>query len=88
MNVQHSLPLGNGHSIEIGQSTWNPQGERSIRDRWTKPGGGFSNTQSSELPIASLVALVSFAAQHDELSAAEASEIIAALAASIKRQHP
>lgn len=88
MNVKHSMPLGGGHSIEIGEFTWNPQGERSIRDRWTTPAGGFSPRQSSEVPMASLVPMLTFAAQHDELTAAECADIIAALAASIKRQHP
>jgi hypothetical protein len=32
--------------------------------------------------------MLTFAAQHDELSAAECAEIIAELANSIKRQHP
>ena len=32
--------------------------------------------------------MLAFAAEHDELSAAECAEIIAALAESIKRQHP
>ena len=87
MQVQHTLPAGPGHSIELGVATWD-NGERSIRDRWSTKSGGFSNTQSSEVPIASLVPMLTFAAQHDELTAAECADIIGALAASIKRQHP
>ena len=88
MNVQHLKNVGPGHSIELGESTWNPQGARSIRDRWATPGGGFSPRSSSEVPLESLVPMLTFAAQHDELTASECAEIIAALADSIKRQHP
>jgi hypothetical protein len=88
MDVQHTNPLGGGHSIELDRSTWDPQGARSIRDRWTTQAGGFSPRQSSEVPIASLKPMIEFAAAHNELTAAECAEIIAALAASIKRQHP
>ena len=88
MNVQHSNPLGSGHSIELGESTWDPQNARSIRDRWVTAAGGFSPRSSSEVPIASLVPMLAFAAQHDELTASECADIIAALAASIQRQHP
>jgi hypothetical protein len=83
------MPLGGGHSIELGESTWNPQGERSIRDRWpANNSSGFNPRNSSEVPIASLIPMLVFAGQHDELSAAECADIIEALAASIKRQHP
>jgi hypothetical protein len=87
MNVQHTLNLG-GHAIELGESTWDPQNARSVRDRWPTSTGGFSPHSSSEVPIESLVPMLKFAAQHDELSAAECAEIIIALADSIKRQHP
>lgn len=89
MNVQRSLNLGNGHLIEIGESTWDPHNARSIRDRWpSNSPSGFNPHSSSEVPLESLVPMLSFAAQHDELSAAECAEIIAQLAASIRRQHP
>ncbi len=88
MNVQHTTPVSPGHMIELGESTWNPEEERSIRDRWVNRRGGFDPHTSSEVPISSLVPMLAFAAQHDELSAAECAEIILALAASIKRQHP
>ena len=88
MNVQQTLDLGEGHLIEIGQSTWDPENARSIRDRWPTSTGGFSPHSSSEVPIASLLPMLTFAAEHDELSTAECAEIIAALAASISRQHP
>jgi hypothetical protein len=88
MNVQHTQNLGGSHLIEIGQATWDPQNARSIRDRWPTTTGGFSPRSSREVPIESLVPMLTFAAQHDELTAAECAEIIAALAGSIKRQHP
>ena len=88
MNVQHTRDLGGSHHIELGESTWDPQNARSIRDRWPTTTGGFSPHSSSEVPMSSLVPMLTFAAQHDELSAAECAEIISALADSIRRQHP
>jgi hypothetical protein len=82
--VQHTQNLGGGHLIEIGEATWDPQNARSIRDRWPTSTGGFSPHSSSEVPIESLVPMLTFAAQHDELSAAECAEIIAELANSIR----
>jgi hypothetical protein len=38
--------------------------------------------------MSDLVPMTKYAAQHDELSAAECAEMIMALADSIKRQHP
>jgi hypothetical protein len=88
MNVQQTLDLGDGHLIELGEATWDPQNARSVRDRWPTATGGFSPRSSSEVPMSSLVPMLTFAAQHDELSAAECAEIIIALANSIRRQHP
>jgi hypothetical protein len=88
MNIQHVLPLGGGHSIEIGDSTWDKT-DRSIRNRYDDPTTGhFSPHSSSELPMDDLVLLAKFAAQYDELTASQCAEMIMALAESIKRQHP
>jgi hypothetical protein len=88
MNVQQTRDLGGGHLIEIGESTWDPQEERSIRDRWPTREGGFSPHSSSEVPMSSLIPMVGFAAENNELSAAQCAEMITYLAASIRRQHP
>lgn len=88
MNVQHTLDLGDKHFIEIGEATWDPN-DRSVRDRWPAASpSGFNPHSSSEVPISSLVPMLTFVAQHDELSAAECAEIIVALADSIGLQHP
>jgi hypothetical protein len=87
MNVQHQTILGGGHSIELGEATWD-QTSRSIRNRYQTSTGGFSPRSSSEIPIDDIVDMTNFAAQHDELSAAQCADIIMALAASIQRQHP
>lgn len=88
MIVHHVLPLGGGHSIEIGNSTWD-DAARSIRDRYDDPTTGhFNPHSSSEIPMDDLVLLSTFAAKHDELSASQCAEIIMTLADSIKRQHP
>jgi len=88
MDVECSNSVGPGHSIELGKATWDTAGARSIRDRWDNATGRFNPHASSEIPIESLVPILNFAAQHDQLSVSECVEIIAALAESIKRQHP
>jgi hypothetical protein len=85
MKVQQVRDLGNGHSIEIGISTWS-DGERSIRDRYATSTGGFSPRSSSEVPMDDLVPMLEFAAQHDELSVAQCARTIAALSMSIQRR--
>jgi hypothetical protein len=87
MNVQQQLNLGGGHVIEIGEATWDPS-HHSIRNRYPTATGGFRPHSSSEVPMCDLAPMVTFAAQHDQLSASECAEIIMELAASIKRQHP
>lgn len=87
MKVQHTINLGGGHSIELGDATWDLTA-RSIRDRYETASGGFSPHSSSEVPMEDLGSMIAFAAEHDELSAAECAKMIIELAASIKRQHP
>jgi hypothetical protein len=87
MEVQHQISLGGGHSVELGQATWDLT-TRSIRNRYPTSTGGFSPRSSSEIPIDDIVDMTKFAAQHDELSAAQCADIIKALAESIERQHP
>lgn len=88
MDVEHKRELSAGHSIEIGNSTWRDGEERSVRDRWATANGGFSPHSSSEVPMSSLVPMIEFVAEHDELSVRECATIIKALAASIARQAP
>lgn len=85
MDQIKSLPVGPGHVVEVGRATWD-QGARSVRDRWIGPKNHFSPHASSEIPVESLVPLLSFAAANNELSPAQCAEIIVALAESIKRQ--
>jgi hypothetical protein len=75
------------HSIEIGQSSWDPQ-EMSIRSRYDGATGRFSPHGSSELPLYDLQPLMASAAQHDLLSPNECAAIIHALSDSIRRQCP
>lgn len=85
MNVQHILQLGNGHSIELGEATWD-NNARSVRSRYKTSTGGFSPRSSPETPIYDLVPMLQLVAKHDELSPVECAEIISVLAESIKRQ--
>jgi len=73
-------------SIEIGESTWDPE-ERAIRRRYN-PNGIFSPHGSSEIPITALKPIMEAAAQHDELDPKTCAEIIKALADSVHRQLP
>jgi hypothetical protein len=87
MKVKYNSPKVGGHSIEIGEATWDST-DISIRNRYETSTGGFSPRSSSEFPIHDLVPLATFAAKHDQLSAAQCAEMIIELAASIKRQNP
>ena len=84
MKAEHTRELSKGHSIEIGVSTWDDK-ERSIRSRYANATGGFS-TGSPEVPMHDIEPMVTFAAEHDELSPADCTRIIVALAESIRRR--
>lgn len=86
MKVERERDLGGGHRIEIGDSTWDSGADRSVRDRWPTVTGGFNPHSSSEVPMRSLMPMLTFVAEHDELSVAECAAIIEALAASIRRR--
>ncbi len=75
------------HSIEIGQSSWDPK-EISIRSRYDGATGRFSPHGSSELPLYDLQPLMESAAKFDLLNANECTAIIQFLADSIIRQCP
>ena len=57
MNVQYAMDFGEGHLIEIGESTWYPVGARSIREGWPTSKGGFS-PHSSNIAFISQVSRV------------------------------
>jgi hypothetical protein len=50
MKVEKRIDLGQGHSIEFGKATWDPN-SISIRNRYPTSTGGFSPRSSSEIPI-------------------------------------
>jgi hypothetical protein len=85
MQVRDSVPLGNGHSIEFGASTWNPASE-SVRNRYDNPDGRFSPRGSSEIPLGDLEVIMVETAKRDLLDEVTAARIIEALAASITRR--
>jgi hypothetical protein len=70
MQVQDEIDLGDGHRIEFGHSTWNPD-EISVRNRYPTSTGGFSPRSSSELPIGDVALLAietlkrGFISKHD-----------------------
>jgi hypothetical protein len=84
MEVHHRVLLEPGHSIELGQSSWD-ETEESVRNRYTTASGGFSPRQSSELPIRDVKPIVGFLANQDKFSRADCLEIIEQMVASLKR---
>ena len=85
MNVFSEVTVAEGHTIEVGQATWD-ESATSIRNRYVTKNGGFSPRSSSELPIEDLVALMEVAASSDFLPIADCATIITALAGSVTRQ--
>ena len=85
MQVERNRDLGDGHSVEVGRSTWDDN-DRSIRNRYSNANGGFNVRGSSEIPLGDLVELVKFAADCDELTEGGCTELIEHLAASIRRR--
>jgi hypothetical protein len=77
------------HSIEIGQSTWNPS-RRSVRRRHN-PNGVFSPHGSSEIPLDGsngLEKILEVVARNDELDPKTCLRIIKDLTDSANRQLP
>jgi hypothetical protein len=87
MNVQHSITISPGYTIEIGESSWDPA-DRSIRNRKTTAGGGFSPRSSSEVPSYDMANMVSAGADYDEFDDADAWTMINKLVAMLQRRHP
>ena len=89
MNVDptKTRAISPGHSIEVGQSSWDPS-ETSIRCRYDGATGRFSPHGSSELPLHDLQPLLEVAAKNDLLTPHECAAVIEALADSIRRQCP
>jgi len=85
MRVKDSVPMGNGHSIEFGEATWDPS-TQSVRNRYDTPNGRFSPHGSSEIPLSDLVPILTETAKRDLLDIPSAAQIIEALSTSIIRQ--
>lgn len=85
MDVHDTIDLGNGHLIEVGASTWDPN-SMSVRNRYPTTDGRFSPHSSSEIPLWDLEPLLSVVAKHDLLPPETAAKMIRSLAESIERQ--
>ncbi|HTV39268.1 MAG TPA: hypothetical protein VMF08_01725 [Candidatus Sulfotelmatobacter sp.] len=81
-----TVVLDPDHSIEIGQSTWDPS-EMSVRRNY-HPNGKFSPHGSSEIPIWALKAIIEAVANNDELEPKDCVDIIKSLAGSVYRRLP
>ena len=88
MNVQQSINLGNGHSIEIGVASWCTHDEYqiSIRNRYSTRNGRFNLRASSELALEDLRTLIRTMADFDLLDKGSCADLIGVLAHSIQRQ--
>ncbi len=80
MNVIDSLEIADGHTIEWGHSTWDPQAT-SIRNRYEP----FSPHSASEFPIEDLEHLVIAAANWNLLDTGRMARMIEALAVSLRQ---
>lgn len=85
MQVSDSIQIAEGHSIEIGQSTWN-ESAISVRDRYVTRNGGFSPRSSSEIPLEDVEHIVHFLAEGNHLSSQVCARLIQVLSTSIERQ--
>jgi hypothetical protein len=85
MQVQDSVDLGEGHSIEFGQATCNPMA-RSVRNRYQTPTGGFSPRSSSEIPIEDIMPLVVETLRRDLVSPEETMRILQATVDFLRRR--
>lgn len=85
MKVQDQVDLGNGHLIEIGQSTWD-DGEISVRNRYPTANGGYNWNSSSEIPLNDLRPIVEAIAERDLFDVSTTALLIEVLAASLTRR--
>lgn len=87
MQVRKTIPLGDGHCIEIGTPTWDDSKTQiSIRNRYPTSTGGFSPRSSSEIPLSDIKHLTIAAAEDNLLGVQEISEMIAALSHALSRK--
>ena len=84
MNVRDQDDLGNGHSIEIGDATWD-NAQKSVRNRYPTANGGFAPRSSSEIPLSDLGAIVGAVAARDLLDIDTLTRLIRILTASRDR---
>ncbi len=85
MNVESTVLLEAGHSIEFGRSTWNEEG-LSVRNRYTTANGGFSPHSSSEIPIEDVAPIVLEVLRRDLLNPEIALLLIQEASDSVRRR--
>lgn len=84
MKVKEREPMGEGHSIEWGDSSWD-DGAVSVRNRYENSSGRFDPHSSSEIPIGDLRHIVIESAKRGYIDDNEALEMIKELAASVRQ---
>jgi len=85
MKVLLSKPMSPTCSLEIGLSTWDAN-EMSIRLRFDGDDGRFDPRSSSEIPMLSLVDIVTYAIKCHQVSTADMAKIIEAAGAEVDWQ--
>ena len=85
MQVQDVVDLGDGHLIEFGPSTWNPN-VISVRNRYPTSDGRFSPHSSSEIPLDDLEKIIIEVVKRDLINVKVTTEIISVMANSILRR--
>jgi hypothetical protein len=87
MNVLDRVSLEEGHQIEFGKSTWNPE-VKSIRNRYPTSNGGFSPHSSSEIPLGDLELIVTTSAKRGWIDVATITRIAVELQATLESARP
>jgi len=85
MNVLEVVMIDEMHTIEFGNSTWNPE-EMSVRNRFSTNRGNFSPHSSSEISFGDLELIMVEIARRDFLPINCTARIIQVLADSISRR--
>lgn len=65
-NPEIAKDLDNGHTIEVGPSSWDVE-DFSVRNRFTNAAGRFNKAASGEIPVYDIHHLVEVAADRDYL---------------------
>lgn len=86
MDVKDRVQDSEGHSIEWGAATWNPN-DLSIRNRYDNVDSGkFNRSGSGEIPWKDFNLMINHSISRGKFSKEELAEILVSIAANLKEQ--